>query len=224
MKILIQDDNLFFIKGVQSLLNSFFYSSFSSSSNDKSPEYYRDLTKENVQAADILILRFPPGGISLCTPLLHYRKSFSILFIVTDVINGLRKFQLPNCIHHAFIIDKKITATRFTSLLRESLHDPYIYQSVTCKGCRKKSLTRTQHSVGEALFREVKISEIAEMFSISSKTAYSHKNAIKLKFALQTNHELYLFLNYLYKDRPSEEIMFSRHVRCYNMNSFVSDD
>lgn len=209
VKALLQSDDQFFMNGIQLIMKNF-YSPFL---NGTITEYCTTLCKENVESADIIILSCPPGTIFLCSPLLRYRKKNSILFIITDVKSKANDFFLPLCFQQAFIIDKTISSLKFTSLLFDALSRPYINNYTTCQKCKNKNMTLLQHSVGEGLFCGMTIPSIAETLNISSKTAYSHKNAIKHKFSLHSNHELFLFLSYLYKDRSPSEMLLNRFVR-----------
>jgi DNA-binding CsgD family transcriptional regulator len=186
LTILIQETDQFFHHGLQCFFVDFF------SRNFKQPIHFEVvLSRDNVSAADIIVLPFCMGETHICYPELQARQKG----IVIGVVDDARRFSTsPSCFEDMIFIPRSASLDQISQLLfiawyRRQLPD-YRWTKKECVECQHKILSPQQIRIMVNFYRGLSVEQIARTLKMSDKTVFTHKYIIMQKFNLRSDAEL----------------------------------
>lgn len=193
LKILINDPDLLFRRGMKYFLSDFFFKRF-----NRQVEFNTDYTSDNISDADVIILSLCNGERYICLPELRARKKGIIVGLV-DEEDDLR--ISPSCFADIVYILRREPLSEITRKLTDAWHKWIEIQEFqgykSCLGCKHVSLSITQLEIITGLNEGYSFQEIATNMNITYKTVTAHKYLIMRKFCLRNDYDLFRFLGRL---------------------------
>lgn len=193
LKILINDSDILFRRGMKSFLSELFCNRF-----NRQVEFITEYTAENIADADVIILSLCSGERYICFPELRVRRKGIIIGLVdendfhtrspscfADIVYIMRREPLSQITH-------KLTIAWLKWVVNEEFQ-PY----KTCIGCKHVTLSHQQKGIMDGLYRGRSVQEVAAEMNVAYKTVAAHKYMVMRKFSLKNDYDLFRFLGML---------------------------
>ncbi|HDR2755486.1 MULTISPECIES: LuxR C-terminal-related transcriptional regulator [Enterobacter] len=186
LNILIQETDQFFHRGLQCFFVDFFTRNF------KQPIHFDvELSRDNVSAADIIVLPFCMGETHICYPELQARQKG----IVIGVVDDARRFSAsPSCFQDITFISRSASLDRISEVLFLAWYRTqipgYRWRKKECADCQHKTFSPQQMRMMVNFYRGLSVMQIARSLKMSNKTVFTHKYMMMQKFNLRSDVEL----------------------------------
>lgn len=211
LNILIQETDQFFRHGLQ----CFFVELFSC--NVKQGIHFEiELNRDNISAADIVVLSFCMGEALICFPELQSRQKGIVIGLVDDEYGFS---ALPSCFKDVVFISRRtrlerISQVLFTAWYRAELARN-IWKQKSCAECQHKILSLQQKRIMAGFYRGLSVAQVAHALKISHKTVFTHKYMMMQKFNLRSDFELIALIR-----RMVEKKSDPNRLRDYLLNNY----
>lgn len=193
LKILINESDALFCRGMKYFLSDFFYKSFK-----RQVEFITDYTQENIADADVIVLSLCNGERYTCFPELRARRKGIIIGLVDE--NDYRE-KSPSCFADIVYIVRReslnAVTDRLTVAWQKWLASEDFTQYKTCLGCKHLTLSLQQREIMSGFYHGNTVKDVARILNISYKTVAAHKYYVMRKFSLKNDYELIRFLGML---------------------------
>ncbi|VAL06799.1 helix-turn-helix transcriptional regulator [Enterobacter kobei] len=193
LKILINDPDLMFRRGMKYFLSDFFCKRF-----DRHVEFTTDYTSDNIATADVIILSLYKGERYICLPELRARQKGIIIGLVDEEDDSRIS---PSCFADIVYILRREPLREITRKLNVAWQTWIEIQEFqgykSCLGCKHVSLSLTQLEIITSLNEGYSFQEVATKMNITYKTVTVHKYLIMRKFSLRNDYDLFRFFGRL---------------------------
>ncbi|WP_320733152.1 helix-turn-helix transcriptional regulator [Enterobacter roggenkampii] len=193
LKILINDPDLLFRRGMKYFLSDFFCKQY----NCK-VEFITDYTSDNIANADVIILSLCNGERYICLPELRARQKGIIIGLVDEEDDSRIS---PSCFADIVYILRRESLSEITRRLtfawQKWIENQEFQGYKSCIGCKHLSLSLTQLEIITELNKGYSFQEVATNMNITYKTVTAHKYLIMRKFCLRNDYDLFRFLGRL---------------------------
>ena len=193
LKILINDPDLLFRRGMKYFLSDFFCKRF-----NRHVEFITDYTSENIADADVIILSLCNGERYICLPELRARQKGIIIGLVDEEDDSRIS---PSCFADIVYILRREPLSEITRKLTFAWQKWIEIQEFqgykSCFGWKHVSLSLTQLEIITGLNKGYSFQEVAINMNITYKTVTTHKYLIMRKFCLRNDYDLFRFLGRL---------------------------
>ncbi|EPF0314711.1 helix-turn-helix transcriptional regulator [Enterobacter chuandaensis] len=193
LKILINDPDLLFRRGMKYFLSDFFFKRF-----NRQVEFITDYTSDNIADADVIILSLCNGERYICLPELRARKKGIIVGLVDEEDDSRGS---PYCFADIVYIQRREPLSEITRKLTAAwqkwIENQEFQGYKSCFGCKHVSLSLTQLEIITGLNKGYSFQEVATNMNITYKTVTTHKYLIMRKFCLRNDYDLFRFLGRL---------------------------
>ncbi|HDC4833482.1 TPA: response regulator transcription factor [Enterobacter cloacae] len=210
LNILIQETDQFFHHGLQCFFVEFFLRNFK-----QQIHFEAELSRDNISAADIIVLSFCMGEALVCFPELQARQKGIVIGLVEDEYHFS---ALPSCFNDIIFISRRASLDRISQVLFIAWYRAELagnsWKQKSCAECQHKILSPQQKRIMANFYRGLSVVQIAHALKISDKTVFTQKYVMMQKFNLRTDFELIALIRRMvqrnsYPNRLGDYLAFS---------------
>lgn len=195
IRILIKDNDLFFMNGMEFLFKELFEHRF-----NEIVKYVSEYTPENIALSDVIVLSLCKGERYTCFPELRARTKGIIIGLVNEEDTPEMS---PSCFSDIVYITRSSSLDSMTNKIitvwNKWLTSKTFVADTYCLWCKHRQMSEYQFRLLEHFHKGKTINEIASDLGVSSKTIFAHKYLVMHKFNLRTDSDLKGFLDMLAK-------------------------